>query len=111
MLDFLAAVGGIVLVDIVLSGDNALVIGAAASGLPRSQRRYAILAGGAGAILLRIIFATLAAYLLRFPLLQAIGALALLYIAIRLLVDRTSHADESHETEGESASLAQRSEP
>ncbi len=106
MLDFLGAVGGIVLVDLVLSGDNALVIGAAASGLPRRQRSYAILAGGAGAILLRIIFAAAAAYLLQLPLLQAIGGVALIYIAIRLLLGRDSHAGEGHKADDESASAA-----
>lgn len=101
MLDFLGALGGIVLVDLVLSGDNALVIGAAASGLPRRQRRYAILAGGAGAIILRIIFATAATLLLQLPLLQAIGGVALLFIAVRLLLDRGSHAgDESEDGQG-----------
>jgi YjbE family integral membrane protein len=103
MFDYLGAVGGIVLVDLVLSGDNALVIGAAASGLPRQQRRYAILAGGAGAILLRIIFATAATFLLRLPLLQALGGVALIVIAVRLLLDRDAHSDEGHVSGDQSA--------
>ena len=52
MLEVLGIIGGIVLVDLVLSGDNALVIGAAAASLPRRQRYTAILAGGIGAIVL-----------------------------------------------------------
>src|SRR5262249_3040215 len=71
---------------------NALVIGAAAAGLPPRLRRIAILLGGAGAIVLRIIFAIAATLLLRLPLLQAIGGVVLLAIAVRLLMDRDGHA-------------------
>ena len=96
MLEALSAIAGIVLVDLTLSGDNALVIGAAASGLPVKQRRMAILLGGGGAIVLRILFAILATLLLRLPLLQAAGGLLLLVIAARLLAGRNEHepADE-----------------
>lgn len=88
MLEVLGIIGGIVLVDLVLSGDNALVIGAAAAGLPRRQRWTAILAGGIGAIVLRITFTLIAALLLQLPLLQAIGGALLIGIAIKLLFDR-----------------------
>jgi YjbE family integral membrane protein len=84
-LRFLAAAGSIVLVDLVLSGDNALVIGAAASRLPRAKRLIAIFWGGLCAILFRLILAIVATELLRVPLLQAIGGAVLLIIAIRLL--------------------------
>ncbi len=94
MLEFLGAVGGIVLVDIVLSGDNALVIGAAAAGLTGRQRYYAILGGGAGAILLRITFAIAVTLLLQLPFLQALGGIALLVIAARLLLGRDAPASE-----------------
>jgi YjbE family integral membrane protein len=86
----LGAIGSIILIDLVLSGDNALVIGAAAAGLPKKQRWYAIVLGGGGAIILRIAFAFAAALLLRLPLLQAIGGILLLLIAIRLLLDRSN---------------------
>lgn len=92
MLEALGIIAGIVLVDLTLSGDNALVIGAAAAGLPAKQRRLAILLGGGGAIVLRILFAVLATLLLQLPLLQAIGGLLLLVIAIRLLAGRGEHA-------------------
>src|SRR5207248_6947238 len=88
MLEILGAIGSIILVDLVLSGDNALVIGAAAAGLPRRQRWLAIAMGGSGAVVLRIIFAFIATLLLQLPLLQAIGGIILLFIAIRLLTDR-----------------------
>jgi YjbE family integral membrane protein len=101
VLDLLGALTGIVLVDLVLSGDNALVIGAAASGLPRRQRWQAIVAGGAGAILLRIAFATAATLLLRLPLLQALGGAVLLLIAVRLLAERTDSHGEVLDEEAE----------
>ena len=97
MLELLGALGGVMLVDIALSGDNALVIGAAAAGLPARQRSRAILLGGAGAIVLRIIFTIAVTLLLRLPLLQALGGVALLYIAARLLMERSGRhasADE-----------------
>ncbi len=84
-LRFLAAVGMIVLVDLVLSGDNALVIGAAASRLPRGRRFFAIIWGGVFAVVFRLILAIVATTLLQVPLLQAIGGAILLIIAIRLL--------------------------
>ena len=98
---WLSAIAGIVLVDLVLSGDNALVIGVVAAGLPRKQRWAAIVTGGAGAIVLRIGFAILATLLLQVPLLQAIGGAVLLFIALRLLLDRNHVAAAS--SEGQSA--------
>ena len=88
---FLGALISIVIIDLVLSGDNAVVIGMAASRLPAEQRRKAIIWGGAGAIGLRMFFTVLAALLLDVPLLQAIGALLLLYIAFKLLKPVVSH--------------------
>ncbi|HEV2661999.1 MAG TPA: YjbE family putative metal transport protein, partial [Ktedonobacteraceae bacterium] len=86
----------IVLVDLVLSGDNALIIGVVAAELPRKQRWMAIVVGGAGAILLRIGFAILATLLLQVPLLQAIGGVILIVIALRLLLGR-NQSEASHD--------------
>src|SRR5437879_13156363 len=88
MIELLSAIAGILLVDLVLSGDNALVIGAAAAGLPQRQRWIAIFFGGAGATVLRIVFAFIASFLLVLPWLQAIWGLILLIIVIRLLAVR-----------------------
>jgi YjbE family integral membrane protein len=99
-LDWFEAIGGIILVDLVLSGDNALVIGAAASKLSRRQRLFAIGMGGGGAVVLRILFAVLATFLLKLPLLQAIGAAILLFIAVRLLMER---GEKAHNEIGEQA--------
>lgn len=95
MLQWLTAIGGIVLSDLVLSGDNALVIGAAAAGLPHKQRRRAIICGGGGAIVLRIAFAIVATMLLQVPFLGVFGGVILLLIAIRLLLDRSKEAQKS----------------
>jgi YjbE family integral membrane protein len=81
----LAAIASIVVIDLVLSGDNAVVIGMAASQLPGEQRRRAIIFGAAGAISLRILFTAMVAVLLGIPLLQFIGGLLLAWIAIKLL--------------------------
>lgn len=60
-------IGSILLLDLVLSGDNALILGAAAAGLPRKQRWYALMFGGMGAIVLRIAFASVATLVLNIP--------------------------------------------
>src|SRR5438093_8172620 len=75
--DTLAAIASIVIIDLVLSGDNAVVIGMAASQLPGDQRRKAILFGAAGAIGLRVLFTAMVAILLGVPLLQLGGGLLL----------------------------------
>lgn len=85
VLDLLRAVLSIVVIDLVLSGDNAVVIGMAARRLSPEQRRRAILFGAGGAIVLRVVFTALAALLLGVPLIQALGGLLLIWIAFGLL--------------------------
>jgi len=85
-LSYLATMGGIVLIDLVLSGDNALVIGAAASRLPRGQRLIAIIWGGVLAVVFRMLLAIVATELLFIPYLRSIGGVILIIIAIRLLI-------------------------
>jgi YjbE family integral membrane protein len=75
----------IILIDLVLSGDNAVVIGMAARPLAPRQRRIAIAIGGGAACVLRIALTTAAAFLLGLPALKAIGGLLLVWIAVRLL--------------------------
>ncbi|MBF6590562.1 MAG: YjbE family putative metal transport protein [Ktedonobacterales bacterium] len=84
---FIVAAAGIAFLDIVLSGDNALVIAAAASRLPRTRRLVAIAWGGIGAVVFRIALTIAATEVLRVPLLQAIGGVTLLVIAVRVLPD------------------------
>jgi YjbE family integral membrane protein len=83
--DTLSAILGIVLIDLVLSGDNAIVIGMAAHRLPPKQRRWAVLIGGGSAVVLRIALTAIAAVLLTIPGLQAFGGILLLWIAFKLL--------------------------
>jgi YjbE family integral membrane protein len=84
-LELIGSIASIVIIDLVLSGDNALVIGMAAHRLPPRQRRWAIIVGGAGAIGLRVLFTALAAFLLAVPFLQALGGILLTWIAYKLL--------------------------
>jgi YjbE family integral membrane protein len=95
----LLAAGGIALVNIVLSGDNALVIGAAASRLARSQRLVAIIWGGAIAVALRLVLSIVATELLQIPLLQVLGGVIIFILAIRLLLpeSETPEARKAHE--------------
>jgi YjbE family integral membrane protein len=86
LVGWLVTAGGIILVDLALSGDNALIIGAAASRLPRRQQLVALLWGGAGAIILRILLTTIASQLLLVPLVQTAGAVVILFITIRMLI-------------------------
>ena len=87
--NFISSVMAIIVIDLVLSGDNAVVIALAARRLPAKQQTVAIVVGGGGAIVLRITFTALAALLLTVPLLQAIGGIVLCYIAYHLLVGRS----------------------
>ena len=84
-MDFITALGTIIILDLVLAGDNAVVIALAARRLPYNLRKRAIYVGTAGAIIIRILMTAIAAYLLTIPYLQAIGGLLLLPIAIKLL--------------------------
>lgn len=97
-MDFLSlqtvwAVLAIILIDIVLAGDNALVIGMAANQLPEHQRRQAIFWGTFGAVAIR--FASVAAltYLLMIPGLRVIGAVALIWIGWKLVFDQHDHKE------------------
>ena len=89
----LSAVLSIVLIDLVLSGDNAVLIGMAAHRLPPRQRRLAILLGGVAAVLLRITLTAAAALLLQIAGLRALGGLVLLWIAFKLLKEEEESSD------------------
>ncbi|HWR42433.1 TerC family protein [Sporomusa sp.] len=83
--EWFMALGSILLINLVLSGDNAVIIALASKNLPVAQRQKAIVWGSLGAVVLRIILTFAAAYLLDIPYLQFVGGLALLYIAVSLL--------------------------
>ena len=77
----------IILIDLVLAGDNAIIIGMVASKFPLEQRRKIIIFGIGGAVVLRIILTLLTAYLLQITGLRLFGGLLLLYIVYKLYVD------------------------
>jgi YjbE family integral membrane protein len=89
-----AALGSIMIANILLSGDNAVVIAMAARGLPEALQKKAIFIGSAAAIVMRIVLTLVAAQLLGLPWLKLLGALALLYIGVTLLLP------EGHDEEG-----------
>ena len=91
----LSMVFEVFLLDLILSGDNALVIAMACRGLPPEQLRRAVLIGTSGAIVLRALLTTLAGWLLLVPWLKLIGAVLLLVIAIRLLTEEESDEEGS----------------
>lgn len=84
-MDWVTPLVAIVVINLVLSGDNAVVIGLAAHRLPPRQRRIAILFGGAGAVVLRLVLTAVATLLLLVPGLRQVGGALLLLIAFRLL--------------------------
>ncbi|MEA1830866.1 TerC family protein [Methylobacterium durans] len=90
---FLLSLLQIVWIDIILSGDNAVVIALACRGLPERQRRIGVFLGAFAAALLRILFAVIISYLLAVPLLKVVGGLILLHIAVKLV--RGEEEDES----------------
>ena len=83
----------VIFIDLLLSGDNAILIALAAKNLPEEQKKKAVLFGTAGAIGLRVLFAAIVVYLLQIPLIYAIGGLMLLWIAFKLLVDDAGHGE------------------
>ena len=84
--EFWVAVGQIIMIDILLGGDNAVVIALACRGLPPAQRTKGILWGTAGAIVLRVILIFFALTLLKIPFLKIVGAILLLWIGVKLLM-------------------------
>lgn len=91
----------IMLINIVLSGDNAVVIAMASKNLPLEQRKKAVWWGAFGAVALRLVLTVVAVVLLKIPYIQAAGSLLLMYIALKLLLE-----DEGHSKIKEASSLA-----
>ena len=87
----------IVLIDLVLAGDNAIIIGMVASQFPPEQRKKIIFWGISGAVVLRIILTLLTAYLLQIQGIRLIGGLALLYIVYKLYVDVIKKQSDQHD--------------
>lgn len=91
--------GQILVINLVLSGDNALVIAMASKDLPDANKKKAVWIGTLGAVLLRCVLTFIAVLLLKIPFLQAGGAILLLWIAFKLLADQhNSHVRVSEST-------------
>ena len=86
----------IVFIDLILAGDNAIVIGMVASQFPIDQRKKIIFFGIGGAVILRIVFTLITAYLLQITGLRLIGGILLLYICYKLYVDVVKNNSEDN---------------
>ena len=95
----------IILIDLVLAGDNAIIIGMVASKFPLEQRKKIIFWGIGGAVVLRIILTLLTAYLLQITGLRLIGGLLLLYIVYKLYVDVIKGSDHENDIKVDNSSF------
>jgi len=102
---FWAALGSIVLANVILSGDNAVVIALAARALPAHQQKKAIFWGSAAAIVMRIALTLIAAQMLQWPYLKVIGSLLLLYIGTSLLSEEDEEVGGHKEIGGMVAAI------
>ena len=91
---FWVALLKIIWINILLSGDNAVVIAMACRGLPHRQRVWGMVLGAGVAVVLRIVFTAVVASLMLLPWLKIVGGLALFYIAVKLLVPEEEDKDE-----------------
>ena len=105
--DLLISILQIIAIDIVLGGDNAIIIALACRNLPARQKRLGILWGTAGAIILRCILVFFAATLLTVPGLKLLGGILLLWIGIKLLIDE-QHIDDVKVTQSSNLWVAVR---
>ncbi len=92
--DYWLAVLKIIWIDVLLSGDNALVIALACRSLPPRQRLWGMALGAGAAVVLRIVFASIITTLMTVPYLKLVGGLALIFIAAKLLVPEKDSEDE-----------------
>lgn len=92
-LDFFLSLFSIIIIDLVLAGDNAIVIGMAARNLPKKQQKHAILWGTLGAIVIRSLATVFVVWLLKIPGLLLVGGILLIWIAYQLLVEKKQDHD------------------
>ncbi|MBU6272993.1 MAG: TerC family protein [Betaproteobacteria bacterium] len=97
---FWLALGQIVWINILLSGDNAVVIALAARSLPPKQQKQAIMIGSGAAIVMRIVLTLVAAQLLQLPWLKLIGAALLVYIGVTLVLPEDEEEGDGKEASG-----------
>ncbi|WP_163102465.1 TerC family protein [Peribacillus alkalitolerans] len=92
-LEFLSALMVIIAIDLVLAGDNAILIGLASRNLPKEQQKKAILFGSLGAVVIRSVATIGVVWLLKIPGLHLVGGLMLVWIAYKLLVEEDNHEE------------------
>lgn len=92
---FWIALGQIIWINILLSGDNAVVIALACRSLPSKQRFWGIVLGAGAAVLLRVFFTVVIAQIMAVPFLKLVGGLLLLWIAVKLVVPNDEHGEEN----------------
>lgn len=93
-LEFFLMVGSVILVDVLLGGDNAVVIALASRNLPAHQQKQAVFWGSIGAVALRVALTVVAVWLLKIPFLKLIGGLLLIWIAVNLLMaEKEAHCN------------------
>lgn len=89
--DMLSALLAIIVIDLVLAGDNAVVIGMAARNLPKEQQKKAVIWGTVGAVVIRAVATIAVVKLLNIPGLMLVGGLFLVWIALKLLIEEKGH--------------------
>lgn len=92
-LGFFSGLVSVIVVNVILSGDNAVVIAMAVRSLPRSERRKGIIIGAAGAVLLRVVLTFFVARMLETPYLRLAGGIVIVWLAVKLFVDVTPEDD------------------
>ncbi|MFN5512805.1 MAG: TerC family protein [Burkholderiales bacterium] len=97
---FWVALGQILIADILLSGDNAVVIALAARALPPEQQKRAVIIGAGAAIAMRVMLTLVAAQLMQLPWLKLVGGAMLLYIGVGLLMPEEEASESSIEAKG-----------
>ncbi len=100
MLGELTALGQVILIDLVLAADNAVVVGMAAAGVEPARRKQVVFWGIAAAVVIRIIFALLTVQLLQVPYLKIAGALLLLWVCWKMWREIVAHSDQTETAEG-----------
>ena len=103
--EFWVGLAKIIGVNIVLSGDNAVVIALAARSLPPQQQKKAIFWGSGAAIVMRIVLTLIAVEMLKWPWLKVVGALLLVYIGVSLLLEDEGEGEGGHESGGMMAAI------
>ncbi|PRZ16400.1 YjbE family integral membrane protein [Laceyella sediminis] len=91
MMEFFTALLSIVIIDLVLAGDNAIVIGLAARNLPKDKQKQVIIWGTLGAVVIRVLATLAVVWLLKIPGLLLIGGIILTWIAFKLLIEEKDH--------------------